>query len=120
MIPQLEGEAPTPELVDKLGCETVARADLDPKQRGRALKVGGKWPPTAMYNKGRLGKRQYAAACELRKLHDLGFRAPIKGTHYGDRVQAGARPAAPLDRMLDAAARYRRALAFAANGDPKK
>lgn len=106
-----EGEKPTPELAHKAGCEIVRVADIDPKQRGRAVRVGDGWRPTTLYRKGRLTRRQYAAACELRRLYEAGYVAPIKGSSWDDRVQSSARPSAPAVRMLDAARDYKRAIA---------
>ena len=110
-LERFEGETPTREHVEKVGCEVIRLADIAPKMRGKAVRMGDGWRPKTLYNKGRITKRQYAAACELVTLYEAGFIAPIKGMKLQDRVQSSARPSAPQDGMLDAATRYRRAMA---------
>lgn len=110
-LEQFEGEKPTPEHATKAGCEIIRLADIDPKLRGRAVRMGDGWRPKTLYSKGRITKRQYAAACELVALYEAGFVAPIKGVSWGDRVDGGLPlPGGRGERMLDAHARYRAAM----------
>lgn len=104
-----EGAMPPAEIVAKLSPEPVSIDDKFDKIRGRALQVS--WRPRTMFARGAITKRHLAAAMEIVTLYEAGHVAPIKAASWGDRVEGGgAGSRAPMDGMIDAARRYRRAM----------
>ncbi len=103
------GEKPTPELVGKAGAEIVRLSMFDPKARGRAVRVGESWRPALLYKRGRISKRQYAAAKALVEAYEAGGFGAMKGQSWKERVD-GSPVARGPDGNAAARARYMRAI----------
>ncbi|MBX9745886.1 MAG: hypothetical protein K2X34_03225 [Hyphomonadaceae bacterium] len=80
---------PIAHLASQPGAEIVALADIEPGQRGRAVRVRRSWPLETHYRKGRLPKRCFDAAVRLSDLADLCGFDRLAGTRFCDRVDGG-------------------------------
>lgn len=103
---RFDGVRPTPERLAKGEVEIVELRDIDPKDRGRAVRVSDGWRPRTLYNRGRITKRQYAAAALLAELYEQGGFGHVGCQSFQPRVDSSPMPSLGPGGSIDARKRY--------------
>lgn len=110
-LDRFEGIRPTPERMARGEVEIVDLRDIDPKDRGRAVRVSDGWRPRTLYNRGRITKRQYAAAVLMAELYEQGGFGHLGCQSFQPRVDSSPMPSLGPGGSIDARKRYSDALA---------